>query len=425
MKYEDALEYIHGIYWKSKKSGLDRINELLDLLGHPEKDLKVVHVSGTNGKGSTCAITEAILREAGYKTALCISPYISRFNERMQINGVPIPDDTLCEVTEYVKSYADKMENQPTEFELVCAITMEYFKRENPDYTVIEVGMGGRIDATNVFKKPLVTAITAIGLDHTQYLGDTPEKIAIEKCGIVKQGCPVVCYGTPESIKPGVNEYCSALDAPVTYNDFSDLKILENNFRGQRFAYHGNEYFISLLGEHQCENAITVLNIIEALRAQDVNIPDGAVSRGFANVKWPGRFEYFPTSPVSVVDGAHNPHGVHSAVTAAHDYFKDMPITLVIGVLVDKDFRGMIEELNTIAARYVITSPPNPRALAADELANQFRQFGKPVKVVENPADAALYALETTPGDGAVLCLGSLYMVGDIRDALSKASQEN
>ena len=425
MTYEQALEYIHGIYWKSKKSGMDRINELLDLLGHPEKDLKVIHVAGTNGKGSTCAMTEAVLREAGYKTALCISPYISRFNERMQINGVPIPDDTLCEVTEYVKSFADKMENQPTEFELVCAITMEYFKRENPDYAVIEVGMGGRIDATNIFKAPLVTAITAIGLDHTQYLGDTVEKIAIEKCGIVKQGRPVVCYGTPESIRPGVDEYCAALNAPVTYNDFSDLSVIENNFRGQLFSYHGKEYFVSLLGEHQCENAVTVLNIIDALRSQGVDIPDEAVARGFANVKWPGRFEYFSTIPVSVVDGAHNPHGIHSAVTAAHDYFKDMPVTLVMGVLADKDYNGMLEELDTIASRYVITSPPSPRALAAEELAKLLERFGKPIEIIADPADAALHALEITPDDGAVLCLGSLYMVGDIRDALGDASQGN
>ena len=417
MTYEEALAYIHGIYWRSRKAGLQRITELLERMGNPQDTLKVIHVAGTNGKGSVCEMTASVLEAAGYKTGLYISPFISRFNERMQINGVPIPDERLCEVTEYVQGFAEQMENLPTEFELVCAIGFQYFAWEKCDYVVVEVGVGGRLDATNVLKSPVLSVVTPIGLDHTAYLGDTVEKIAAEKCGIVKDHRPVVFAGEPLSTVPVVQEACRSHGSVLAMPDYDSLRPTDVSLLGQSFCYRDQEYRIALLGAHQIRNAALVLEAVEALRREGVDIPDDAVQSGLAAARWPGRFELVNTEPPVLVDGAHNPHGAQAAVEAAKTLLPGRHRTLVVGCLGDKDVSGMLSLFADIADEFIATQPDSYRAMPCDVLAGQLSRFGKPVRMVAKPSEAVKRAVDTLPQGGAVIALGSLYMVGELRAA--------
>ena len=269
MTYEQALSVIHEIPWKSKKPGLDRITELMHLMGDPQGKLRYVHIAGSNGKGSTAAMISSILSEAGFKTGLCISPYIHRFNERMQINSVPISDNDLAEITEYVKSFADQMEEYPTEFEFVTAITLEYFSRNSCDIIVMEVGLGGRLDATNVIPPPKAAVITAIGLEHTEILGDTIEKIAGEKAGIIKYGCGgVVISDQKQSVIDTVAKICKQNNCELTVA--KDKFICERvTAAGQVLKSGEKEYLLPLLGEHQRNNLSTVLEVIAILKDPD------------------------------------------------------------------------------------------------------------------------------------------------------------
>ena len=237
MTYEEALEYIHGISWCFCKPGLERIAELCGRLGNPQNSLRFIHVAGTNGKGSFCAMTEAILRSEGYKVGLFTSPYIRTFNERMRVDGENISDDELAEITEYVRPFADAMTDKPTEFELISAVAFEYFKRNNCDVVVLEAGMGGRLDSTNVIEKSLLSIITGIALDHTAFLGDTVEKIAAEKAGIIKQGCPVLFGGEDEAAERVICERAAEMNAPFSIVDRSTLVLQSQTLDGTIFDF--------------------------------------------------------------------------------------------------------------------------------------------------------------------------------------------
>ena len=260
MTYEEALNYIHSNFWQGSKPGLERTQKLLEKLGNPEKKLRFIHVAGTNGKGSFCSMLTSILIEAGYHVGTYTSPYILRFNERMKVDGKDIPDDTLAALTKKIKPIADSMEEKPTEFELITAIAMEYFKEENCEIIVLECGMGGRLDSTNVIENPILSVITGIALDHTAFLGDTIEKIAAEKAGIIKNSRPILFCGKDESARTVIHEKAASLSAPFFTVDRTDYQIISANLEGTTFSWKEHEnVFLPLLGTYQPENAQNVL----------------------------------------------------------------------------------------------------------------------------------------------------------------------
>ena len=419
MTLDEALRYIHEVCWKGTIPGLERIQALLDAMGNPERKCKFVHVTGTNGKGSTCAMVASILRKAGYKTGLYTSPYLIRFNERIQINGEQISDADICELTEYVKPFAESIFERPTEFEMVTAIGFEYFARHKCDIVVCEVGMGGEFDATNVIPAPEAAVICNIGLDHTEVLGDTLEKIAGAKAGIIKPGCDAVLYRERPSVEAVFEERCKALNAPLHKADFGSLHLLSHSLEGQVFDWERfHALRLPLLGEHQLHNAAVALTTARVLQKRGWKITDEQIREGIESVRWPGRFELMRKDPMFIIDGGHNPQCIEALVRNIRDYLPGRELTVLTGVLGDKDFHCMYRDVAQYAKEFITITPANPRALTAEKLADYLRQFGKPVTACDVVADGVRLAIEHAGKDGVVLCYGSLYMIGDIDAAL-------
>lgn len=320
----EALEFIHSESWLGSKPGLSRTQELLHRCGDPQDRLRFVHVAGTNGKGSVCAMLASVLTAAGYKTGLYISPYIARFSERMSIDGREIPMEELAQITEMIRPHALAMEDSPTEFELVTAIAMEYFARSRCDIVVLEVGLGGRLDSTNVIAAPECAVLTNIGLDHTEILGDTVEMIAAEKAAIIKTGSTAVLYAQKASVMELARETCQSLGVPLRIADFSRLTSVSDTLDGQVFRYRSwEELNLPLLGAHQLRNAAVVLETVEALRGRGYEIPQAAVREGLAKTRWPARFEIVSRKPYFVVDGGHNPQCAESVARGLQHYFPE------------------------------------------------------------------------------------------------------
>lgn len=419
MTLDEALRYIHEVCWKGTIPGLERIQALLDAMGNPERKCKFVHVTGTNGKGSTCAMVASILRKAGCKTGLYTSPYLIRFNERIQINGEQISDADICELTEYVKPFAESIFERPTEFEMVTAIGFEYFARHKCDIVVCEVGMGGEFDATNVIPAPEAAVICNIGLDHTEVLGDTLEKIAGAKAGIIKPGCDAVLYRERPSVEAVFEERCKALNAPLHKADFDSLHLLSHSLEGQVFDWERfHALRLPLLGEHQLHNAAVALTTARVLQKRGWKITDAQIREGIESVRWPGRFELMRKDPMFIIDGGHNPQCIEALVRNIRDYLPGRELTVLTGVLGDKDFHCMYRDVAQYAKEFITITPANPRALTAEKLADYLRQFGKPVTACDVVADGVRLAIEHAGKDGVVLCYGSLYMIGDIDAAL-------
>lgn len=421
MTLDEALDYIHRVDWRGSVPGLSRIDALLNKLGHPESTVKYIHITGTNGKGSTCAMTASVLQAAGHRIGLYTSPYIRRFNERMQINGVPIPDDDLCALVEETQPLADSMADHPTEFELVTAIGLTWFARHHCDVVVCEVGMGGEFDATNIIPAPEVAVLTNIGLDHTAFLGSTVEAIAATKSGIIKPGCHVVLYPCPPSVEQVVAARCRAAGAPLTVTDFNALHPISHSLGGQTFDWPGLPGLrLPLLGQHQLHNAAVALTILDILRRRGWHIPDNAIRAGLDAVKWPGRFQVVRRDPIVILDGGHNPQCMEALTQNVSDYLSGYPLTVLTGVLGDKDYAHMYGRLAAQAARFVTVTPRNPRALPAAQLTEMLSALGKPVTACDTIAQGVDAALSLTPPDGAVLCCGSLYLLGDVLDELNR-----
>ena len=424
MNYSEALEYIHSISWSFCKPGLERIRELCERLGNPQKSLKFIHVAGTNGKGSFSAMTESILRASGYKTGLFTSPYIVSFNERMKVCGKDISERELCEITEYVKPHADAMTDKPTEFELITAIGFEYFKRNNTDIVILEAGMGGRLDSTNIIDTAVLSVITGIALDHTAFLGDTVEKIAKEKAGIIKHGVPVL-YGGDDAVAADViRGVANDREAEFYQVDKSGLKILSTSVDGTLFDY--NEYqnlSLSLLGTYQPKNAANVLNALNILKNQGYKINEEAVRKGLIEVRWPARFEIISREPLIIFDGAHNPEGIDAAVQSVKEYFKNERVYVLSGVLRDKDYVAVAKKLSEIAKTVFTVTPSSDRALKSEEYRDTLLSMNTDAVAFNNVSEAVAYAYKTARDTKTpLICLGSLYTYCEIKpliDALN------
>ena len=419
MNAEQAIAYIHSVCWKGSIPGLGRTQELLEKMGNPEKKLKFVHIAGTNGKGSTAAMTASILSKAGYRTGLYTSPYIYRFHERIQVDGVEISDENLTEITEYVKPLADSMAQSPTEFELVCCIAFEYFYRKKCDIVVLEVGMGGAWDATNVIEVPEVAVITNIGLDHTEYLGDTVEKIAETKSGIFKPHGHAVVYRSTPSVEAVYERVCAERDVSLRKADFEGLVLKAHTLEGQVFDCGSRKNLVlPLLGDHQLHNASVVLSIADTLIGEGWKISEQNIYDGIRDVRWPGRFDIVCRKPLFIIDGGHNPQCIEALVKNIRDYLAGKKVIALTGVLADKDYADMYKPVMPLVDRFVCITPPNPRKLEAEQLARYLCQAGAQAQASESILDGVKKAMDLAGEDGVVLCFGSLYSIGGIRDAL-------
>ena len=416
MTYTEALEYIHSINWTFTKPGLERISALCEKLGEPQKELKFVHVAGTNGKGSFCTMLDSILRAAGYKTGLFTSPYIREFGERIRYCGENISGDELAEITEYVKPFADAMEDKPTEFELITAIGLEYFKRKKCDIVILEAGMGGRLDSTNIIDSSVLSVITGIALDHTAYLGDTVEKIAAEKAGIIKNGGTVLFGGEDKSAAEVIATKAKEMGATYSRVDRSSLEIISSTLSGTVFNYRNREGIeLNLLGLYQPKNAAAVLDAVDILRTRGYLIPEQAIRQGLLWARWQARFEIISKEPTVIFDGAHNPEGIEVATNSIKYYFGDKKVCVLTGVMKDKDYFYIASRLSEIAQSAVVITPDNPRALDAAEYAAVLAERGVEAKAYGTVSEALEAGKRLAEASHtALVCLGSLYMYKEV-----------
>lgn len=421
MTYEEALSYIHSICWKGSKLGLDRTRELLGKLNDPQKELKFIHIAGTNGKGSTAAMLSSILEEAGYRVGLYTSPFINRFNERMQVNHQPIPDEELAALTEYVRPHADAMADSPTEFELITALAMVWFARQKCDIVVLEVGMGGELDSTNIIDVPEAAVIAAMGMDHVKELGPTMADIARAKAGIIKEGGRVVSYGGNPEADEVIAAVCRARNASLCQPDFSAIVPGDFSLEGQTFSYKGwRGLRIPLVGAYQMNNAAVVLETVEVLRQRGWSVSDEAVRQGLADTRWPARFEVLRRDPVFIVDGGHNPHGIRATAESLSRLFPGRKITFVTGVMADKDVEHILGLIVPLADQFFTVRPDNPRAMDAGELARRIEAMGAKATACASVRDGVDRAIQAEGPHGVACALGSLYMSGEVRSCFGK-----
>ncbi len=419
MTKQEAISYIENYTWSQTKLGLERTHALLAALGDPQKKLKFIHVAGSNGKGSTCAMLSSILQQAGYRTGLYTSPYLLDFCERIQIDGEYIPGDDLAVITDKIKKIAEEMADHPSQFELVTAIAMEYYARKQCDIVVLEVGMGGAMDSTNAIDAPEVAVITNIGLEHTEYLGNTLEEIAHTKAGIIKKGCTAVCYdGSPKVLKV-LRSVCQEKGVPLKVAEFSQITPISHDLEGQRFLWRDIPFTLPLLGDHQLHNAAVVLQTVRALLWRGWKITPEAIQLGLAQVKWPARFEVLRHEPLFILDGGHNPQCAQVMADMLAEHLPGQKVTFLMGVLADKDREAMLTPLMPFAKRVVTLTPQCPRALPAATLAEEVTQkYARPAVA----CDTALHAItECLKNDDPIIAFGSLYMAGEIRAAVPTA----
>jgi len=416
MDYEETIAYIHSIPWMGKELGLSQISELLSMMGDPQNDLSIVHVAGTNGKGSVCEMTARILESEGYKTGFFLSPYIHRYNERIQVNHVPIADEALVELIARIKPLAERMAVGPSEFEIITAAAFAYYRQMKCDYVVLEVGMGGRLDATNVIPVPLAAVIATIGYDHTKHLGNTIAAIAYEKAGIIKPGGDVVAYGGGGEEMEVFRGVCRERGASLRFSDFSQIESLGEDGDYQYFSYKASpRYALSLFGAHQLKNAATVIELIALLREKGVAVSDLALAKGLMDARWPGRFETLSQDPLFIADGGHNQEGARAAADAFKRRYPGRSAVVLLGVTSGKDVGGIIKEVDGIALRYVVIDAGTSRAMPREALCGEVKRTGKSAETAASVREGVARALELAEPRGAVLSVGSLYTLADIR----------
>lgn len=421
MNYIEALKYIESTAKFGSNLGLTRTEKILEFLEYPHKELKAIHIAGTNGKGSTSAMINQILIEAGYKVGMYTSPYLEEFEERIQINNVNIPKDDLSEVVTKVSKAVSKVINlgfdHPTEFEIITCAMFLYFKLKKVDYVVLEVGLGGRLDSTNVIT-PILSVITPISFDHTNILGTTLKEIAYEKAGIIKNNIPVLVS----------NQEADAMDVIV-------LKAKEKNANltivKEPAKYLGQEDYcqliridtlkesyslkLSLLGKYQLVNSALAVFAAEILMDLGIKISTENIRSAFFKVKWKGRLEVLKRRPLVVIDGAHNPHGIKELKESIDTYFKYHKLILILGILKDKEMEEMIKTITKGADKVIALTPNSNRAESSKELEKLIKKYNKNTEAYNDYSEGFKKALSYGGENDLILVCGSLYMIGDMR----------
>ena len=421
----DPIEYINMPRWQTVSLGLDRTRELLQRLGDPQDRLRFVHVAGTNGKGATSAVVASILEQAGYRCGLFTSPALYRFEDRIRVNGTLIASEELLEVTETVKEAADAMDEHPTEFELLPAVAFSHFARERCDVVVVEVGLGGRLDSTNVITSPEVSVITPISFDHCALLGDTLAQIAREKAGIIKEGTPIVCAPQEAEAYRVIEETACRKHAPLVRVDLACLHGDEESF-----CYRSrSDLSIGLKGSFQLTNAATALDAIDRMKLADWDIPEEAIRRGLECVVWPGRCEGVSEEPLIIFDGGHNVAGMEALIRALDKAYPDRYRLALTGVLKDKDYEGMAEVLALSMDEVFAVEPSSPRALSAEAYARAIvnsddSQHLRSLIVAPDIASGVRSVLRRVAdldakGEHPLVCIcGSLYLQKSVMEVL-------
>ncbi|MCD7778645.1 MAG: bifunctional folylpolyglutamate synthase/dihydrofolate synthase [Clostridiales bacterium] len=423
--YNEAVKYLEGAALLGSKHGLSDLEGLLWLMGSPEKGLNIIHVAGTNGKGSFCAYTESILREAGYSVGVFTSPHLIKYNERFSLNGEDISNEDLAAEVFYVKNKVEEYFGGKNEwfsfFEIMTAVCFSYFSKKKPDFLILETGLGGRLDSTNTVKNPLYTAIMKIDLDHTEFLGNTIEEIAAEKGGIIKPNRPCVLYPHQPSAYPVIKQIAEEKNSRLFYSESIDLNILSSDYGGIVFDIE-TEYFkykglrSKMAGLYQPRNIAAVLTGVEILKSLGYDINKEAVYRGVEKAKIRGRMDIVSKDPLIILDGAHN----MNAGTEFSAYLKSVgnrygKITLVTGVLADKNPVTLIERLYENADRVILTMPPSKRAFNPNPAEIS---LNKETYYINEPKAALEKALSFN--DGAVFVTGSLYLIGEVMNIINR-----
>jgi dihydrofolate synthase/folylpolyglutamate synthase len=419
MNYDQAIEYIHSFpHGGGNKRSLDAARAFLARLGSPEKSLRFVHVAGTNGKGSTAAMIESAFRAAGYCTGLFTSPYVRRFNERIRVDGCDIGDEALAELTAELKPFAEAEAAPLSEFEFVTALGLVYFARRGCGIVILEAGLGGRNDYTNVIPAPDACVFTAIGLDHTKQLGDTVEKIAEEKAGIIKPGAAVVSLGNSEAAERVFAARCEKTGARYLRTDTSSLTVHARSAGSSVISFGGiGNIRLPLAGEFQPYNAANAITALRALADTGWLISDEAIRDGLERVRWSGRFETLCGSPRIILDGAHNPQAAAACVKSLLNAFPEGHIVFVIAMMADKDVDGVVTELLGASRDFVCVPAGYPRAMPEEKLRGLIRGRGARALTAPSVRDGVAMARQLAGRDGAVCCLGTLYFQNDVRAA--------
>ena len=426
MTYTQAVTYIKESHDQVIRLGLERMEVLLERLGDPQKQLHFIHVAGTNGKGSVCAMTAQILQCAGLKTGLFTSPVISDYREQFQVNGEMISQDTFVRLADTLKQVCDHMDDPPSEFEKAVALAFLYFAESRCDLVVLEVGLGGVDDATNVIDTPEVAAIVNIDYDHMGFLGNTLDQIAQKKSGIIKEGAVVVTTDQQDAVMDVLESRCRDMHATLIKASAKHVRILEKSLDGQRLIYDGSaslprEITLSLIGDHQCANAAIVLEIIRCLQMKDWRIPEDAIREGMKTVRWCGRFELLSKDPLIIVDGAHNPDGIRALSHNLGEYCAGETFIFITGILKDKDYHEMLLQMLPFAYRFLTIAPDNPRAMSAEACAQEIRRCGfcGEIEAFTDKQQAVAHAVNIAIQTGHPVCaFGSLYSVGALKAAI-------
>ena len=416
MTYENAIEYLNSTASRGSQPGLSRVTALLGLLGNPQNSVKCVHVTGTNGKGSVSRMTASVLNAEGYKTGLFSSPYLTRVNESIMLGDEEISDSDFAEVMDKVKPLAEGLKNPPTEFEITTAVAFEFFRRKECEVVVLECGMGGLLDSTNIIENSLVSVITNVAKDHASFLGDTIGEIASHKAGIIKMNCPTVWGGSDKEAEKIIAKRAAELKSELHTVDFNSLKNVSCDISGSVFDFGDFKNLkISALGKYQPRNAAVALTAIEVIKKGGLHIDKSSIYKGLERFFLHARFEQICDNPPVFFDGSHNPHGVESAIDSIKTYFGGQKVVLLTGVMADKDYPKMTKQLSTVADRVFTVTPSNPRALDSFMLAKEFEKNKIPAEYFNNikfgREVAENYAkIQKLP----LVMLGSLYMYKDV-----------
>lgn len=417
MDYQQAVDYIESPALPRGRYGLERLKQALELLGNPQHKVRFVHVAGTNGKGSCAAMLASVLKEAGYRTGLYISPHLRRYNERMQVDGVDISDDDLIRAAQRVKEVCEQLGGTPIVFEVLTLMALWYFAERRCDFVVLEVGIGGKLDATNCIPAPAAALIAQLGFDHTETLGSTIEEIAAQKGGIAKPGSQLVMAEQEPAALRVVEQLCREQGCGFTVADPERLQVLSTSPEGQRLRDRTyGELLLPLAGSHQVKNAANVLTVVEVLKGEGFAIPDRAVRQGIESTVWPARFERLSRSPDFILDGGHNPQCVQAAVQALQDYYPGKKVVFLTGMMKDKDSAAMLAKMAEVAKAFVCLHADSERAFGTQELA---REIENTLSLAAYPAASAqegcALAQRLAGEQGVVCALGSLYLAGEIR----------
>ncbi len=422
----NAENYYHSLLTFGIMPGLDRIKILLERLGNPEKSLRCIHVAGTNGKGTVCSFLASVLKEAGYKTGLYTSPYIVDFRERIRVDGEMISENELEKVTDTVRTEIEKLRSEDviiTEFEAVTAAAFLYYKNTGCDFVVLETGLGGRFDATNVIERPLASVIVSISLDHVNILGNTISEIAYEKCGIIKNGCPVVTNSAQlsDALKM-IKEQSEMRNSEVYVADVSAIRVLDESIKGSDIFYGGRSVFVPFPGKHQTENCINALTVIDLLKEQGIAISEKAIREGIAKTRNPARCEVVSEKPLIILDGCHNEDSAKALCSVMKKQLKGKKITALMGMMADKDIDKVLYLMLPYFEKVYTVTPSNPRALDSRELSEKIKRLGTSAESFDNIRTATEYALRNLSQDDVLIVCGSLYLCSDVYNIIKSGS---